>query len=203
MVSLRAYDFGKKQESTIDVNNDIFDVEVKRDILHFVVTAYRAKARAGTAKAKTRGEVRGGGSKPWRQKGTGRARSGTKTSPLWNGGGVVFGPQPRSYEKKVNKKIKRLALKMALTAKRDETVILKDFKVDEPKTKLAVQMLSDAKIEKPLIVVSQKDESLVRATNNIANLKMIELKQLNVYDILKYKNLCLSADALELINKEF
>lgn len=202
MTKLKLYDFVGDKEAEVEASADLFDVEVKKEVLHLVVKAFLAQRRAGTACAKTRGQVSGGGRKPWKQKGTGRARAGTTTSPLWRGGGVTFGPSPRDYVMKINKKVKRLALKMALSSKKDNTVILKGFKVDSAKTKDAALMLNKINADNAFIVVSDNDVSTERAVKNLPNIKMVKRNQMNVYDILKYKNVCIAEEVLSTLEKE-
>lgn len=196
------YDFVGSKEAEIDVNADLFDVEVKKDVLHLVVKAFLAKKRAGSANCKSRGFVAGGGRKPWKQKGTGRARAGSTSSPLWRGGGVIFGPTPRKYVLKINKKVKKLALRMALSSKKDDTTILRGFNVDSAKTKDAVLMLDKINAKNAFIVIAGDDVKTERAVNNIPNVKMVKRNQINVYDILKYKQLCISEEVLSTLEKE-
>src|SRR6056297_902049 len=177
--------YNSKGEKTaeIDLSDDIFDIEINKEVVHQVVTAQLAKVRSGTASTKTRSEVRGGGRKPWRQKGTGRARHGSIRSPLWVGGGITFGPKPRSYNKKVNKKMKRLAVKSVLSdkAQNDGIMILDELKMDEVKTKNMVNLLEELglKDKKVLIVLPGKDEKTYLSARNIPHVKTLVLDGLN------------------------
>jgi len=153
----------------------------------------RAARRAGTACTKTRTEVRGGGKKPWKQKGTGRARSGTRTSPLWRGGGVVFGPKPRDYSFKLPKKVKKLGLRMALSSRFSDKLmlVLDNFKIEEIKTKKFIGVMNALKIDNALIVIPERDDHLERSSRNVQGFKVIPTAGLNVYDILLHKHIVL------------
>ncbi|MEW6188810.1 MAG: 50S ribosomal protein L4 [Actinomycetota bacterium] len=189
---------GKKIDE-VELNPQIFESEVNESLLHQVIRSQRAAMRSGTASTKTRNEVRGGGAKPWRQKGTGRARAGTIRSPLWRGGGVVFGPKPRDYSFSVPKKVKKLALKSALSAKaRDsELIILDHFKLKRPKTKEAVRVLKNLKVtKKTTVVVAEGNEDVKRAIRNIPFAKVIEVSEVNPYNVLDNDVLILTRDAL-------
>lgn len=179
--------------------DDIFNVEVRPEILHQVVKAQLAAKRAGTVGVKTRSRIQGGGRKPWRQKGTGRARAGSVRSPLWTGGAVTHGPQMRDYSLKVNKKVKRLALRMALSAKLFEQslVIVDDMAMPSYKTKDFVQVQTALNVEKGLIVVAKKDNNLSLGSRNVAGVKVIEENQLGVYDILNTEKLILTPQVVE------
>jgi large subunit ribosomal protein L4 len=183
---------GEKVSET-NLADEIFDVPVKQHVLHEMVTMQLVSRRAGTAATKGRSDVRGGGQKPYRQKGTGRARAGTRRSPLWRGGGVVFGPSPRSYRYKVPKKVRRQALKMALTSKlQDKALIVVDRLVLEPaKTKRFVEVMAALKTGRALIVTDQKIQSLELSSRNVPDFKVLRSEGLNVYDILRFKNLVL------------
>lgn len=202
MTKIALYDFKNSKSDKIDVVDGLFDVEVKPEILHLVVNAYLAAGRSGSANTKTRSRVAGGGKKPYKQKGTGRARAGTSSSPLWRGGGVIFGPEPRKYDKKINKKVRKLALKMALSSKKDQTIVLKDFSVESGKTKDAVKLFKEADINKSLIVLGEQNEMVLRATSNIPNIKVIGRNKLNVYDLLKYDQVCIDKEVLSVLEKE-
>lgn len=203
MVILKQYDFKKMQFNQIDVGSGIFDIEVRNDIIHHVVDAYLTNRRAGTACTKGRSEVSGSGRKPWKQKGTGRARSGSVQSPLWRGGAVAFGPKPRDFFKKVNKKVKRLAIKMVMAAKKEDLLILHDFYLDKPKTKDVYQMLKSASITNSLIVLNDVSANIEMATSNIQGIKVIKLSEMNVYEVLLYKQLCIDDEAIAVMQKEF
>ncbi|MDI6822356.1 MAG: 50S ribosomal protein L4 [Actinomycetota bacterium] len=189
---------GKKIDE-VELNSQIFECEVNEPLLHQVIRSQCAAMRSGTASTKTRNEVRGGGAKPRRQKGTGRARAGTIRSPLWRGGGVVFGPKPRDYSFSVPKKVKKLALKSALSAKaRDsELIILDHFKLKQPKTKEAVKVLKNLKItKKTTVVVTERNEEVNRAIRNISYVRVIEVSEVNPYNVLDNDVLILTRDAL-------
>ncbi|SDP26516.1 50S ribosomal protein L4 [Desulforhopalus singaporensis] len=184
-----------KNESVgeIELNDAVFNREVKPYILHEVVRMQRAAKRAGNACTKTRVEVSGGGKKPWRQKGTGRARSGTRTSPLWRGGGVTFGPKPRDYAFKVNKKVRKQAVSMALSARFQEgnLVVVDDFNMDEIKTKDFVSIMNLLEIDNGLIVTDDASENLAKSSRNVNGYKILSSEGLNVYDILLHKKIIL------------
>ncbi|MFP7754891.1 50S ribosomal protein L4 [Thermodesulfobacteriota bacterium B35] len=183
----------------IELNDALFDVEVKTGVLHEVVCMQRANRRAGTASTKTRGEVRGGGAKPWRQKGTGRARAGSRTSPIWRGGGTVFGPRPRDYSYKVPKKVRRLALRMALSARRREgnLVVLDDFSLAGIKTREFVRVMGNFEFDNCLVVTGEPDEKLQLSARNAVGYKVLPVAGLNVYDILKHSKLMIVQSGLE------
>jgi large subunit ribosomal protein L4 len=179
--------------SEVEMPDSIFNVEPKKSVLHEVVCMQLAAKRSGTASVKRRSDVKGTGAKPFRQKGTGRARQGDVKSPLLRGGGVIFGPNPRSYTMKVHKKVKRLALKMALSSKLKEKMItvLDAFSLDQIKTKSVVSVLETLKLKNSLIIVDAKNEELELSSRNIPGVKVLRVEGLNVYDILKHKNLIL------------
>jgi len=185
--------------SEIDLSEEIFNVEVKQSVLHQVVRMQLANRRRGTAKVKRRSEVRGSTQKLFRQKGTGRARRGDVKSPLLRGGGVIFGPEPRDYSYKVPKKVRRLALKMALSAKLkdNEIIVLDGFALDQVKTKAVASTLQRLELEKPLIVIDQKDAALELSSRNIPGVKVLRVEGLNVYDILNHKTLVLLAPSIK------
>jgi large subunit ribosomal protein L4 len=187
------YNMDGAKVSEVDLADEIYNVPVKQHILHEVVTMQLAGRRAGTASTKGRSEVRGGGQKPYRQKGTGRARAGTRSSPLWRGGGVVFGPKPRNFAYKVPKKVRVQALKMALTAKLQENALIVVDKLDleAVKTKRFVEVMGALKTKGALIVTDQKLENLELSSRNVSDVKVVRSEGLNVYDILKFKHLIL------------
>lgn len=182
----------------IELSDEIFGIEPNTDVMHEVVRAQLANRRQGTQSALTRSEVRGGGIKPWRQKGTSRARQGSTRAPQWTHGGVVFAPKPRSYAMSVNKKARRLAIKSALSAKlaAGEMIVLDTLSLDEAKTKKMVAVLKALSAEKALIVTPAKDETVVRAANNIPGVATTMADNLNVYDILKYDKFIITVDAV-------
>ncbi|WP_446009869.1 50S ribosomal protein L4 [Candidatus Electrothrix sp.] len=183
----------------IEVNDNLFGVEVDTGILHEVVCMQRANRRRGTASTKTRGEVRGGGAKPWRQKGTGRARAGSNNSPIWRGGGTTFGPKPRDYKYSLPKKVRRLALRMALSARMGEgnVVILDKFAMDAPKTKKFVNVMKNFDFDQCLIVTDDESQNLQLSVRNAVGYKTLPVAGLNVYDILKYPKLMVIQSSLE------
>ncbi|MBI9014414.1 MAG: 50S ribosomal protein L4 [Clostridiales bacterium] len=190
----------------IDLNPGIFGIEVNEYVLHDVVKNYLANQRQGTQSAKTRAEVRGGGKKPFRQKGTGRARQGTTRAPHYVGGGVAFAPKPRDYSYKLPKRVKRLALFSALSAKvaAGEVIVLDDIAMDAPKTKDMIKILSNIKAEKKsLIVLPGVNESVVRSSNNIPGVETTFVGELNVYDILNHNNFVITKKALETIEEVY
>ncbi len=187
----------------IDLNDLLFNVEINTGILHEVVCMQRANRRSGNACTKTRGEVSGGGAKPWRQKGTGRARAGSRTSPVWRGGGTVFGPKPRDYSYTMPKKVKRLALKMAMTARKLEgnLVVVDKFELPEAKTKEFVNVMNNFQFENCLIVTGELDDKINLSSRNAVAYKVLPVAGLNVYDILKYSKLMLLQSSLPLIEE--
>ncbi len=195
-----------KSVGKADLPDELFGVEVRKGLLHEVVRNHLANRRQGTACTKTRGLVRGGGRKPYKQKGTGRARAGSNRSPLWKGGGTVFGPRPRDYSYKLPKKAKWLALSSALTAKfaDGEVIIMDDITVAEPKTKAVRALLDGLGLKNNvLIVVPEKDEALERASRNIPRVNVARVKELNVYTILSHEKLLISRDAVEKMKEAY
>lgn len=182
----------------VDLDDALFNIEVNPGVLHEVVCQQRAARRSGNASTKTRGEVRGGGAKPWRQKGTGRARAGSRTSPLWRGGGTVFGPKPRDYSYTMPRKVKKLALKMALSARQQEgnLVVLDKFELEAVKTKDFVAVLSALSVKDCLIVVDEMESKLDLSSRNVVGVKVLPVAGLNVYDILKHSKLMLIQGSL-------
>ncbi|PIE57961.1 MAG: 50S ribosomal protein L4 [Desulfobulbus propionicus] len=187
----------------IELNEDLFAVEVNTGILHEVVCMQRANRRTGNASTKNRSEVRGGGAKPWRQKGTGRARSGTKSSPVWRGGGTVFGPKPRDYSYSMPKKVKRLALKMALSTrlKENNLVVVNDLGLKEIKTKDFVAVMHNFQFDDCLVITMDNDETAAKSCRNAIGYKVLPVAGLNVYDILKYSKLMLVQNSIEKIEE--
>lgn len=192
------FNINKEKVGEVDLKEEIFGVDVYPPVLHEVVTWQRACRRAGTASTKTRGEVSGGGRKPWRQKGTGRARAGSIRSPLWRGGGTVFGPKPRSYAYTLPKKVRRLALKMALSSKlkSGRLVILDSYPQGTPKTKEFVQVLKNFDITKALFVTPERHEVLELSARNVPYVQVLPTAGLNVYDILRHEHLVLLSPAV-------
>lgn len=182
----------------IDLNDSLFNVEVNTGILHEVVCMQRANRRSGNACTKTRGEVSGGGAKPWRQKGTGRARAGSRTSPVWRGGGTVFGPKPRDYSYTMPKKVKRLALKMAMSARCQEgnLVVVDRFELPVVKTKEFVNVMNSFNFDNCLVITSEIDDNIFLSSRNAVGFKVLPVAGLNVYDILKHSKLMLLQSSL-------
>ncbi|TSA11256.1 MAG: 50S ribosomal protein L4 [Deltaproteobacteria bacterium] len=203
MPVLDVYNMQKEKVSEITLNDDVFSVPVREDVLHEVVTMQLAKRRAGTASTKSRSEVSGGGCKPWRQKGTGRARSGSNTSPVWRRGGAVFGPKPRDYSYKVPRKVRKLALRMALSAKlRDsQMLIVDDFTLDEIKTKKIVQTMNNLGVKNVLIVMNERQKTLEKSARNIPYVNVLPYTDINVHDILIHNNLILHRDCIPKIEE--
>ena len=194
MAIVDVYNTQREVVGQLELKDDIFAVEVKPHVLHEVVLYQLAKRRAGTAKVKGRSEISGGGKKPWRQKGTGRARAGTNRSPLWRGGGIVHGPQPRSYLMRIPKKVRRSALKMALTQKLldQQMTVLDQFQLERIKTKDFAGILNRFELKKTLVVLGQADVVVERSARNIPNVKVLRYEGLNVYDLLNYHSVLLT-----------
>ena len=205
MPSVALYNIAGQEIGTVKLSDEIFAQEVNQAALHTVVRAYLANQRQGTQSALTRAEVSGGGIKPWRQKGTGRARQGSTRSPQWRHGGVVFAPKPRDYRVSVNKKVKRLAMKSALSSKVNDgsLVVFDALELAGPKTKEMIKVLDAVKVNKALVVLPEKDETVERATGNIPNVKTTLVGTLNVYEILKYDTLILTKDSLAKIKEVY
>ena len=195
-----------KEVAKIDLADSIFGIEPNAAVMHQMVVNYLANQRQGTQSALTRAEVSGGGKKPWRQKGTGRARQGSTRAPQWTHGGVVFAPKPRSYSFSVNKKVRRLALKSALSTKAaaQEIVILDEIKLDYYKTKVIVNMLNAIDVtKKALIVLPEVDGKVIKSANNIKGVKTAQVNELNVYDILNADKLVIVKDAVSKIEEVY
>ena len=203
MAVVKLYDQNKAEAGEITLAPEVFEVEVKREILNLVVRAQRAAKRAGTHAVKGRSDVRGGGAKPWRQKGTGRARAGSSRSPIWRGGAVTFGPQPRDYGFKVNKKVRRLAVKMALSSRLagENLMVVKGIELPEVKTKLMAGVTEALGLNKALIIAKDLDENLVLSARNLPGITVQTVEQLNVYDVLRHKQLVLLEGAVESVQE--
>jgi large subunit ribosomal protein L4 len=187
----------------VELKDDLFGVEVKPYILHDIVRMQLAGRRAGNACTKTRAEVQGSNAKPWRQKGTGRARSGSKRSPVWRGGGTVFGPKPRSYSFKLSKKVRSLGLKMALSSRFSENrlFVLDNFDLEQIKTKQFVSVMGALNVNNALIVIPENDEKLEKSSRNVPGYKVIATAGVNVYDVLLHKNLILLQSSISQLEK--
>ena len=200
MITLPVYDMQGKEVEKINLNPDVFDGKVNEATIYQAVVMYQANRRRGSASTKTRGEVRGGGRKPWRQKGTGRARAGTIRSPLWRGGGIIFGPHPRDYSYSIPKKIQRLALKSSLNSKLNDNdlLVIDEIKIDKPKTKEFVSFLASFKIaDKSLVVLESLDSNIDRSSRNIPIVTTKRFQDVNTYDILNHKKLILTNKSLD------
>jgi large subunit ribosomal protein L4 len=195
------YDIENNKISEIELSEAVFGAEVNEAVLYDVVRMQMASRRSGTASTKRRQDVRGGGRKPWRQKGTGRARAGTIRSPLWRGGGIVFGPHPRSYAYKVSKKVRKLALISALSMKVKEgrMMILKDFPMNEIKTKKFKEIVDRFGLKKALFVADKSDPVLEKSSRNIQGIKLIRSEGINVYDLLNFDHVILFEPSVKMI----
>lgn len=205
MAKVKVFNMSGSEVGSIELNDSIFAVEVNTHVMHQAVVQYLANKRQGTQSALTRAEVRGGGRKPWRQKGTGRARQGSTRSPQWTGGGVVFAPKPRDYSFKLNKKVKRLALKSALTTKVNDGkfVVVDEINLPEMKTKEMVKVLNNLNVNKSLVVLEDANEKAVVAARNIPTVKTASVSTINVYDILKYDSVVVTKAAVEKIEEVY
>jgi large subunit ribosomal protein L4 len=199
MAVLKVYDQNNQEAGDITLAPEVFEIPVRPEILHLVVRAQRASWRSGTSSTLTRSMMKGGGAKPWRQKGTGRARSGSNISPVWRGGAVIFGPQPRDYSFKVNKKVRKLALKMALSARLfdNKLTVVSKIELPEAKTRHFAQVARNLGLKKALIVLPEVDVNLVLAARNIPGIDMCTPEGLNVYDILDHPQLIIMEEAVE------
>ena len=206
MPNVQVVDMQGKSVSTVDLADSIFGIEPNAAVMHQMVVSYLANQRHGTQSALTRSEVSGGGRKPWRQKGTGRARQGSTRAPQWYHGGVVFAPKPRDYRFSVNKKVRRLAMKSAFSTKAaaEEIIVIDAIKLDEIKTAKIAAMLSAVGSEKKaLIVLPEVDEKVIKSARNIKGVKTAQVNELNVYDILNADKLIIAKDALTKIEEVY
>ncbi|MGE5631169.1 MAG: 50S ribosomal protein L4 [Caulobacteraceae bacterium] len=206
MPNVALYNVSGKQVGEIELSENIFGANINVEAMHQVVKMYLANQRQGTQSALTRAEVSGGGIKPWRQKGTGRARHGSIRSPQWTHGGIVFAPKPRSYRYSVPKKIKRIAMKSALSSKvaDNSIVVLDELNFDAPKTKQVVGMLDSLKVDsKTLIVLADNNENVIKSARNIEGIKTTLVNTLNVYDILNYDKFIITKDAVKKVEEVY
>ena len=205
MANVAVYNMEGKEVGTLDLNDAVFGVEVNEHLVHMAVLQQLANNRQGTQKAKTRSEVRGGGRKPWRQKGTGHARQGSTRAPQWTGGGVVFAPVPRDYSFKINKKEKRAALKSALTSRVQENklIVVDELKLDEIKTKKFAEVMKNLNVEKALVVINDNDQNIVMSAKNIPTVKVAQTNTINVFDILKYSTVVVTKAAVATIEEVY
>lgn len=201
MSTFAVYDIGNQKVSEIELDDRIFDAKIRPSLFYDVVRMSLASQRKGSASTKNKSLVRGGGAKPWRQKGTGRARAGSRRSPLWRGGGTIFGPMPRDYSFSLPKKMKQVALRAALSLKRQEgkLILLDNFPLAGFKTRQVLEVLKKFQVEDALIVTDEKSLFLERSARNIPNLQVIRSEGLNVYDILNHEHLILLSPVVERI----
>lgn len=199
MLVAEVFDINKNKVSEIELNDEVFGAEVNEAVIYDVVRMQMASRRLGTAATKGRSEVRGGGKKPWRQKGTGRARAGTSRSPVWRGGGIVFGPLPRDYNYKVPKKIRKNALRSVLSMKYQgsKLVVLKDFPLEEIKTKKFKEVVDRFGLGKALFVTDERNEFLEKSSRNVMGIKMVRSEGINVYDVLNHEHLVILEPAVK------
>ena len=205
MANVSVYNMEGKEVGKMELNDAVFGVNVNEHLVHMAVVQQLANKRQGTQKAKTRGEVSGGGRKPWRQKGTGHARQGSTRSPQWTGGGVVFAPVPRDYSFKLNKKEKRAALKSALTSRvqEDKFLVLDELKLDEIKTKKFTEILNNLKVSKAIVVLAEDDQNVILSARNIPGVITASINTINTYDIMKYNTVIATKDAVAKIEEVY
>ena len=206
MPKIDVYDIQGKKVSTVDLKDEIFGIEPNEAVVHSVLVNFLANQRQGTQSTKTRSEVSGGGRKPWRQKGTGRARQGSIRAPQWIKGGIALGPKPRSYKYTVNKKEKRLAIKSCLSSKvlEKELIVVDSLPLKEIKTKEMAKALNNLKVEgKTLILLPEKNETVQKSARNIEGVKTTLVNTINVYDLLKYKNLVITLDTVKKLEEVY
>ena len=206
MPKIDVYDIKGKKVSDIELNEKVFGIEPNENIVHEVLINYLANQRQGTQSTKTRAEVRGGGRKPWRQKGTGRARQGSIRAPQWIKGGIALGPKPRSYRYSVNKKERQLAIRSVLSSKvlENQLKVVDKLELSEIKTKSMVKAFADLKLEgKTLVILPEKNLNVEASTRNIVNAKAILANNINVYDLLKYTNLVLTLDTVKKLEEVY
>jgi len=205
MATVSVYNMEGQEVGTIELNDSIFAANVNEHLVHMAVVQQLANNRQGTQSAKTRAEVSGGGKKPWRQKGTGHARQGSTRAPQWTGGGVVFAPKPRDYSFKLNKKEKRAALKSVLTAKVNDKkfIVVDELKFDTIKTKNMVAVLKNLNANKALVVLNEKDDTVIKSANNIPNVQTALTSTINVYDILKHDTMVVTKAAVATIEEVY
>ena len=206
MANVSVYNMEGSEVGKMDLNDNVFAAKVNEHLMHMAVVLQLANKRQGTQKAKTRSEVRGGGRKPWRQKGTGHARQGSIRAPQWTGGGVVFAPTPRNYSFKMNKKEKAGAMKSALTSRvnEDKFLVLETLKFDEIKTKKMVSVLNALNVNKALVILDGEDNANVElSARNIAEVRVVPANAISVYDILKYETVVITKNAVSKIEEVY
>ena len=205
MANVSVYNMTGSEVGTIELNDEIFGIEVNENLVHQAVLQQLADNRQGTQKAKTRSEVRGGGRKPWKQKGTGHARQGSTRSPQWTHGGVVFAPVPRDYSFKMNKKEKRIALKSALTSRVQDNkfIVLDELKFEGIKTKKFQEVLDALKVDKALVILDEMDQNAILSARNIPNVITAQINTINTYDIMKYSTVIATKAAVAKIEEVY
>ena len=205
MANVAVYNMEGNEVGSLELSDAVFGAKINEHLVHMAVVQQLANNRQGTQKAKTRAEVRGGGRKPWKQKGTGHARQGSIRVPQWKGGGVVFAPTPRDYSFKMNRKEKRAALKSVLTSKVNDSkfIVLDELKLDEIKTKRFVEILNNLKVQKALVVLNDNDRNVILSARNIPKVKTALTNTINVYDILKYDTVVVTKDAVATIEEVY
>ena len=205
MATIKVYDQEKQEVGSVELAPEVFEVEARPEILNLVVRAQRAAQRAGTHKAKTRAFVSGGGVKPWKQKGTGRARAGSNRSPIWRGGAIIFGPLPRDYSFKVNSKVRSLAMRMALSSRvaGNNLLVVKGINLPDGKTKNFAKVAKTLGLTQALVVAPEMTENLDRSSRNLPNVTLTTPDRLSVYEILKNKQLVLLQDAITPVEARF
>lgn len=205
MPKVALFDMSGAQIGEIELSDSVFGIEPNQAVLYEFVKMQLANKRVGTAATKTRAQVRGGGRKPWRQKGTGRARAGSSSSPVWVGGGAVFGPHPRDYSYRLPKKVRRLAMKSALSSKvlDNHIVVIDQLAFAEPKTKAMVDTLKALNVEKKALVVTAEDNNITKSARNIPGIKPLRVDFINVYDLLNYDTLVITRDAVARVEEVF
>lgn len=205
MATIKVYDQEKQEVGSVELAPEVFEVEARPEILNLVVRAQRAAQRAGTHKAKTRAFVSGGGVKPWKQKGTGRARAGSNRSPIWRGGAIIFGPLPRDYSFKVNSKVRSLAMRMALSSRvaGNNFLVVKGINLPDGKTKNFAKVAKTLGLTQALVVAPEMTENLDRSSRNLPNVTLTTPDRLSVYEILKNKQLVLLQDAIAPVEARF
>ena len=205
MATVSVLNMAGQEVDKLELNDAVFAAPVNEHLVHLAVVSQLANKRQGTQSAKTRSEVRGGGRKPWRQKGTGHARQGSIRAPQWTGGGVVFAPTPRDYSFKLNNKEKRAALKSALTSRvvENKFVVVDELKLDEIKTKKFVEVLKNLNVEKALVILNDMDEKVIASAANIPTVKTTQTNELNVFDVLKYDTVVVTKAAVATIEEVY
>ncbi|EZH64460.1 MULTISPECIES: 50S ribosomal protein L4 [Geomicrobium] len=203
MPKVTVFNQSGSQVGDVELAEAVFGITPNENVVHDAVVMQQASLRQGTQKAKTRSEVRGGGAKPWRQKGTGRARHGSSRSPIWKGGGVIFAPTPRSYSYKLPKKVRRLALKSVLSDKvqNDALIVLDELSLDAPKTKDMINILSSLSAEKTLVVTAERNANVEKSANNLPNVKTITATGVNVLDVINYDKVIITKEAVERVEE--